>query len=221
MYIDSDPFYGPDGQVILATQGTTLTNPAHWKANLRNASNQHSILHQRAVDLAIQLDAQFADSLTFTGHSLGGGIATAQALATGRRAFVFNPAGLSQNAAGRSLEHWSRADKLVTRYIVDGDVVDRVNQLDGLPDSLGRRVDISSSVLDKILMAGPRALTYLVDKSLTFSGSNSHVSFLARSSMVRNAALELPILFVNTKNHLISTAIDRMHVDMQRSYWGQ
>jgi hypothetical protein len=199
MYIDSDPFYGPDGQVILATQGTTLTNPAHWKANLRNASNQHSILHQRAVDLAIQLEA----------------------LATGRRAFVFNPAGLSQNAAGRSLEHWSRADKLVTRYIVDGDVVDRVNQLDGLPDSLGRRVDISSSVLDKILMAGPRALTYLVDKSLTFSGSNSHVSFLARSSMVRNAALELPILFVNTKNHLISTAIDRMHVDMQRSYWGQ
>ena len=54
-----------------------------------------------ARDLVAELDAYNEANgtdkqLTFTGHSLGGGLATAAALATGKDAIVFDAAGLSQ-----------------------------------------------------------------------------------------------------------------------------
>lgn len=51
--------------------------------------------YQESVNNAIALKKLFGDTLSFTGHSLGGGMAEANARATGDSATTFNAAGLS------------------------------------------------------------------------------------------------------------------------------
>jgi hypothetical protein len=51
--------------------------------------------YQESVNNAIALKKIFGDALSFTGHSLGGGMAEANARATGDSAITFNAAGLS------------------------------------------------------------------------------------------------------------------------------
>lgn len=51
--------------------------------------------YQESVNNAIELEKIFGDNLSFAGHSLGGGLAEANARATGESATTFNAAGLS------------------------------------------------------------------------------------------------------------------------------
>lgn len=54
-----------------------------------------SLQYQESVNNAKALKAIFGDALSFAGHSLGGGMAEANARATGQSATTFNAAGLS------------------------------------------------------------------------------------------------------------------------------
>ena len=56
--------------------------------------------------------------LTFTGHSLGGGLATAAALHTNRPAVTFNAAGVNSWTT-----NLSNASRLITNYRVKGEVL--------------------------------------------------------------------------------------------------
>ena len=68
-------------------------------------------------------------SLTFVGHSLGGGEASANALATGRDAITFNAAGLSKPTRNNlKLNMTAKIDA----YIVQGEVLDAAQGLIGL-----------------------------------------------------------------------------------------
>ena len=66
-----------------------------------------------AVSLAIELQNPDA-SLTFTGHSLGGGLASIGALSTGNDAVIFNAAAVGEN----------------TLFINDVDIVNSANSID-------------------------------------------------------------------------------------------
>jgi hypothetical protein len=63
--------------------------------------------------------------LTFTGHSLGGGLATASSAATGRRAVVFNPAAVHPDTLSREgvVYNKNNTDRLVTSMFVPGEVL--------------------------------------------------------------------------------------------------
>jgi hypothetical protein len=72
-------------------------------------------------------------SVVFTGHSLGGGLASAQAAATGRRAYTFNASG-ARGAGG--------AAKQITAYVYRGNWLDNL-QRDGFAvGPIGKTVDI-------------------------------------------------------------------------------
>ncbi|MFH6935158.1 hypothetical protein [Flavobacterium sp. FlaQc-30] len=58
-----------------------------------------SLQYQESVNNAKALKALFGDALSFAGHSLGGGLAEANARATGESATTFNAAGLSYSTA--------------------------------------------------------------------------------------------------------------------------
>jgi hypothetical protein len=63
-------------------------------------------------------------TLSFTGHSLGGGLANANALATGLPAKIYNPAGLNDKTISNLNLNYSSK---VTAYIVQGEPVDYLN----------------------------------------------------------------------------------------------
>jgi len=90
---------------VVAFQGTDMKSGADWKNNFQQAVGADSRQYQQAVDLAESARDVYGDNVEFTGHSLGGGLASAASLATDRPATVFNAARLSdKNHAENRIE---------------------------------------------------------------------------------------------------------------------
>lgn len=80
---------------IYATAGTvTIKDMTHNFTQLDGTSTQYAQSIENAWVLSSRI-AAVGGSLSFTGHSLGGGEAVCNALATGLPAIVFNPAGVA------------------------------------------------------------------------------------------------------------------------------
>jgi hypothetical protein len=64
-----------------------------------------------------------------TGHSLGGGLATAASLDRGLEATVFNTATLHPNTVSNSLSVIKDAEKYIVSYSVDGDILSKLQEI--------------------------------------------------------------------------------------------
>ena len=190
------------GEYILANQGTNPLEAADLRANYQNFFGIESAQYIQGTELALELDAKFKDNLVFTGHSLGGGIATAQALATGNRAYVFNPAGLSAGAVGGIELDFASADRLVTRFVVEGDGVDRINALEGTPASVGQRVDIPLPWADKLQLGVGRFLSAV---------SGGHRGAWLLGEALHGAQ--------NLQSHLIGSTVEYLHDALVQERW--
>ncbi len=84
-------------------------------------------IYRDAIELADALDQQNI-SVTFTGHSLGGGLATAAALQIGQPAVGFNSASLTEDSAALYGLDLALADTLVTHLLVPGDIVTGIQE---------------------------------------------------------------------------------------------
>lgn len=84
-------------EYIYAIAGTDLTCMQDIKNNFEQLYTKAE-QYTASLEIAQKLKQRIGDSATllFTGHSLGGGIATNNALQTGLHAIVFNPSGLSR-----------------------------------------------------------------------------------------------------------------------------
>jgi len=95
-------FRGPHGEVVLAYRGSQLPQDGlaeagkDWAANVAG-SQLPSIQQTEAVRLGVELSDKYPN-IIFTGHSLGGGLATMSSLSSGRPAATFNAAGLTTEA---------------------------------------------------------------------------------------------------------------------------
>jgi len=85
---------------VLAFAGTSPSSWANWKANLRQAFGFESSQYRAGINLAVDIYNSY-NNVSFTGHSLGGGIASAAAAVTGGNATVFNAAGVHPNTVTR------------------------------------------------------------------------------------------------------------------------
>ncbi|WP_264536548.1 DUF6443 domain-containing protein [Flavobacterium sp. N1736] len=91
--------------------------------------------YKQSTDNAKELDASLKGAeLTFTGHSLGGGLAEANAIATGDNAVTFNAAGLSVFSPG-GLQKSTTTDA----YIVITDPLNALQGATGLPTAGGTK----------------------------------------------------------------------------------
>jgi len=127
---------GPDGNYILGFRGTGA--PGDWRANIGQALFGKSVQYDQAVDLAIEVHQATGGNVTFAGHSLGGGLASAAAYATGGRAITFNAAGLhSSYRAG--------AHSGIRAHYIRGDALTTVQRLTPLPNAAGTAIPHSGS----------------------------------------------------------------------------
>jgi hypothetical protein len=84
---------GADAKYVVAFRGTE--GKSDWIANAQQAFGKSSDHYSKALNIGQQIAISGNQNVTLTGHSLGGGLASATAIASGQDAITFNAAGLS------------------------------------------------------------------------------------------------------------------------------
>lgn len=141
IYLPDPAILGPDARPVFAVKGSTgpIVDPAapggvresgaedYLANNIPQGLGQRADYYDRAMDAARLLQRQPGLDFEITGHSLGGGIASAAGAVTGVQTTTFNAAGLHPNTAARYVQenggvvHDLRAT--ITAFQVNGDVL--------------------------------------------------------------------------------------------------
>lgn len=119
---------GDATQYVIAFRGTQGSED--WKNNVQQALGLNSESYAKALEIGRQI-ARGDEPVMFTGHSLGGGLASAAAVASGREADTFNAAGLSDDTieAARSIAGTNgRGVAPVQAYHVSGEALHLLQQ---------------------------------------------------------------------------------------------
>jgi len=82
-----------------------------------------SAQYDYAVAIARKAKRDYGEKLSFTGHSLGGGLATTASIVTGLKSTTFNPAGVHANTVQRHGHSLSDADGLITVYRLENEAL--------------------------------------------------------------------------------------------------
>lgn len=96
-----------------------------WKNDLQQAAGLNSASYSKALEIGKTI-ARSDANVTFTGHSLGGGLASEAAIASGREADTFNAAGLASgtiSAAKAVADANGRGTSAVQAYSVPHEVL--------------------------------------------------------------------------------------------------
>ncbi|MFO0417442.1 MAG: hypothetical protein ACK5Y6_09155 [Pseudomonadota bacterium] len=99
-----------------------------WITDLKQAPGLQTDQYDGAIELAAKLSELMSyksDRLVFVGHSLGGGLATAQSKATGLPALVFNPAGVNKGTLERNEAGLDRPSNIVS-FVVKGEILTKL-----------------------------------------------------------------------------------------------
>jgi hypothetical protein len=118
-----------DYQYMYVTEGTDLISIIDWYNNISQVSG-NSEQYEISVQNAEKLNNLVGNKqLYFTGHSLGGGLASANSLATGRTAYTYNAAGLSYET--RILYNRGHNSE-IQATVVKGEIIDKVQSQFGI-----------------------------------------------------------------------------------------
>lgn len=135
---DAAIYQNDQGQYVVAYRGTDdwgIANPGDADDNALQGLGFETGQYSDAIALAQRAEQVFGDgNVVVTGHSLGGGLASAAALATGASGVTFNAAGLSDQTLeslgfNPNAVRDSVADSgQLRRYIVNGDPLNGAQQ---------------------------------------------------------------------------------------------
>ena len=125
-------------QYLYVTEGTDPTQASDVVTDvdqLFRSTAQYEVSVQNARILHDLISQESNSVLFFTGHSLGGGLASANALATGDYAFTYNAAGLSSSTISQ-LNLNSGFESNIDATIVEGEILNAIQTRLGI-EALG------------------------------------------------------------------------------------
>lgn len=142
---------GDDTRYVIAMRGTRFESLADWTTNAQQAFGADSAHYRSALLIGERIGrSDLAEQVSFTGHSLGGGLASAAAIAGGRPADTFNASGLHDATIERGdairAANGTSTTASVQAWYVDGEILSSIQ--DGGDRVLG-------GVLGGILTGGP------------------------------------------------------------------
>ena len=121
-----------DGHYYIAFRGTSDFDD--WLNNAQQGTGFASSQYDQAVRLATDVAGKLpSGSYTFVGHSLGGGLASAAAHATGGPAITFNAAGLHSRYMGPH-------SPSIRAHYIRGDILSFAQRNPALPSAAGTRI---------------------------------------------------------------------------------
>jgi len=127
MYEPDPAVFGDSMKPSIAFKGTTMTSGEDWKNNFAQGTNFKSDYYESAVGIGNAIgDSGNGGNVHMTGHSLGGGMASAASSASGADGTTFNAAGLHSKTVERYGGQQKPTD--INAYQVDGEVLTGVQE---------------------------------------------------------------------------------------------
>jgi hypothetical protein len=193
------------GKNILAFQGTDATSWDDWYNNIQQGLGNAPEQYKTATRIADDLRKRWKTSETgvdtlitstdpsawvITGHSLGGGLASAASMVSEDvRAATFNAAGLHPNSLEPYLwlsdeDMHSQGEDLITAYVVDWDILNNLQDagditidiLVNVPTAVGDRVTLDSDLDVEMATGVFKVLAGVVTSVLGGSGVGTTIS---------------------------------------------
>ena len=130
---------------VLAFAGTDVLEFRDWVTNIRQAFGLKSAQYTSAIEYAQSAASRFGSNLRFTGHSLGGGLASAASVVTGLRATTFNAAGLHSNTVARYGSSLTNSSGLIRAYYSSFDVLSLIQDYSPLANAAGQRIPLGTA----------------------------------------------------------------------------
>ncbi|MBV7256963.1 DUF2974 domain-containing protein [Pacificimonas sp. WHA3] len=159
LYVPNGDNIDPNAQPVLAFKGTESSSIEDWANNFGQGVGGTTDYYNRAMAVAEKVDTATGGDFEITGHSLGGGLASAAAAVTNEPAVIFNSAGLHPGTAANYLAQRGgtpgNAEDLVRGYQVEGEILTSVQEaLPGLTaDNAEQAVDVIQAGLGNIQRA--------------------------------------------------------------------
>lgn len=147
---------------VLCFRGSELEDWGDWWNNIQQICG----LNSRQYQLALQLSRQFARiparyRRILTGHSLGGGLASAGACITGLETVTFEAAGIRSetlHGQGDITALLSNGQTVTTAYYIDGEILSALQDGEiarqtfiSLSQALGKRIYVPSELTNNLL----------------------------------------------------------------------
>ena len=136
--IYKDTRYGEE-RIFYVNRGTNSESFDDWVSNGLQGLGKDSPQYVQAISNAEILTQKYSGDITFAGHSLGGGLASAQAIVTGQAGITINAAGLHENTVSKYARDLSQANSLIDAYVVNGEILDKLNGAPRTPNLAGQR----------------------------------------------------------------------------------
>ena len=117
------------GKYIYANRGSgtnlrKIQDRADWVTNRAQGEGKETPQYKIAIRNAQNLYKRIGNNnITYTGHSLGGGLAAAQAIVVRGHAIVFNAAGVHPKTLARYDRNFDNVDQYVTSYNIRGEAL--------------------------------------------------------------------------------------------------
>ena len=139
-----------DGENYVLAFAGSERHAGDWLTNLGQGIGLDTTQYGQAASFAKDCKIAFGDKLTMTGHSLGGGLAAIGAAVSNCPAVTFNPAGVHDKTLTRlgvdpTAFREVAEQGLVRKYVVRGEIVDRIHRLLPLPDAPGHRIELDGA----------------------------------------------------------------------------
>ncbi|CAK7009681.1 calcium-binding protein [Saezia sanguinis] len=117
--------YTKGTEIVIAFTGTNTTLDEHLNTNIPAGLGVPTEQVRRALLLTLQTIQKYGeDNITFTGHSLGGGLASLMAMFFGKEAVVFDeaPFAMSAQRLGAVCEYWDDVQGWIRDGLITSDL---------------------------------------------------------------------------------------------------
>ncbi|AML60122.1 Phospholipase A1 [Serratia rubidaea] len=141
VYAPDPTVFGNAMEPTVVFRGTRMEKLVDWGNNLGQGADFHSVYYEKSVAIGDRLK-KTSGNVSIAGHSLGGGLASAAAVASGKPAWTFNAAGLNagtvEKYGGSAIGDGSK----IAAYRVHGEVLTKLQEFHLLDDLQSVNYDI-------------------------------------------------------------------------------
>lgn len=121
-----------------------IKNIKDWTNNAAQSTGAYSEYYKKAVSLGDKLSK--TPNIDIAGHSLGGGLASAASLASGKPAWTFNAAGLKSGTVEKYGSEVIGSSNNIHAYRVKGELLTKLQEGVSMDDIIEKRGDLSTLI---------------------------------------------------------------------------